>query len=184
MEPRDGEIRLIDASPGCSILSIASPCKDRPPMQMLVEALSAWRSKFPTRFVADLEIVRMNGVPNMLCIQWQDVARPPFTCQVLQSVRQKYGQEYIEALAADALRFTEQYPNDFPVTAMISKREAVLVIVKRKHICYIGMLSDFLPLLHPDAAAEISKRFEEFQHSAETGYGCVRLPDHFDIVSG
>ncbi len=152
-------------------------------MQMLVEALAAWRSKFPTRFVTDLEIVRLGGVPNMLCIQWQEVAGPSFTCQVLASVRQKYGQEYVEALAADALRFNDQYPNDFPVTAMISKREVVLVIVKRKHICYIGMLSDFLPLLPKEAAAEIAKRFEEFQHSSETGYGFVRLPDHFDILS-
>jgi hypothetical protein len=117
----------------------------------------------------------MNGVPSMLCIQWQEITRSPFTCDVLESVRQKYGQEYIEALATDALRFNDLYPNDFPVTAMLSKREAVVVMVKRKNTCYIGMLSDFLPLLHPDAAAEISKRFEEFQHSAETGYGCVRL---------
>lgn len=135
MEQRDGEIRLLEASPGCSVLSIASPRHDRPLMQMLVEALAAWRSKFPTRFVTELEVVRLGGAPNMLCIQWQEVVRPPFTCDVLASVRQKYGQEYIEALATDALRVTEQYPNDFPVTAMLSKREAVVVMVKRKNTC-------------------------------------------------
>jgi hypothetical protein len=183
MEHGEGEIRLIEPSPGHSLISIASLRNDRPPMQMLVEALEAWRSKFPTRLIADLEVIRLRGIPNLLSIQWQESNRSPFLFDVLESVRQRYGQEYVEALAEDALGFIERNPHEFPVAAMISKREVVLVIVKRKNKCCIGMLSDFLPLLHPKLAADIANRFETFQHSSETGYGIVPLPDNFDISS-
>lgn len=179
-------ITRVEIGPGWTMFRFdTQPVAEIRRVHCLIDFVYKWCQEWPDRRIEDIQIVRDGGVVRAMNVFWTVFdpaiamaaqAESNFHFNVYAGIRDKYGDEYVEAIIQDALQWLANATIAGPAVALLSRRRIAIVAYRdqgRGFVTEMPMLFEHIPD-EPRRAIELD--FEAWLRTDQPGYFVLPLP--------